>query len=417
MKRKNKILLITEISVFAVITLVMSFTIAWIEPVTPLKQTFRIILPFLFIAYFFLFIAFRILSFYYLQLLHQKQIIEQLNMAFMKLSTKLKTDALLKQSLEILMDFCRGTTGIMLILDERLKKYASGEVLTLNLNTLPESRGDKTDEKNHRMLTFFPLDIPADVDKKIRGLLKEYDFAKCKTILTIPVASNSQVKTVAVIGVTKISRKEAGKIFEDMKSVIDIFIRELNIELENSILHEEINKASITDPLTRLYNRRYFNKRVKEEFVKAKRMGFPVSIMISDLDNFKNYVDTYGHPKGDIILSEVASVINGTIRESDMVCRFGGDEFAYLLPFASSVEANALAERIKKNVSQYAFLKNDVEQSVHITLSMGIASFPEHGQNEQDIISKADNALFSSKNNGKNRVSIYREKEEGNVST
>ncbi len=200
-----------------------------------------------------------------------------------------------------------------------------------------------------------------------------------------------------------------------MKNIMDIFLRELNIEIENSILHEEINKASITDPLTRLYNRRYFNKRVQEEFARARRMGFPVSIMISDLDNFKNYVDTYGHPKGDVILSEVASVVCGTMRETDIVCRFGGDEFAYLLPFASNVEAKALAERIKKNVSRKVFLENDedVEKEVHITLSMGIASFPENGQKEEDILGKADHALFASKNSGKNRISVYEEKKGG----
>jgi len=194
-----------------------------------------------------------------------------------------------------------------------------------------------------------------------------------------------------------------------MKNIMDIFLRKLNIEIENSILHEKINEASITDPLTKLYNRRHFNIRAKEEFAKAKRMGFPVSIMISDLDNFKNYVDTYGHPKGDIILAEVASLINNMMRESDIVCRFGGDEFAYLLPFTSSVEATTLAERIKENVSHYNFLKNAITQSIHLTLSMGIASFPEHGETEQEIISKADNALFFSKNKGKNRISIYSE--------
>jgi len=412
LKRSNKILLITEISIFAVVTFLMLFAIAWIQSAIPVKETFKTVFPFLLIAYFFIFVIFRILNFYYLQLLHQKNIIEKLNGSFMDLRSKIKMDDLLKQSLESLMSFCSCPLGILLVVDERVKKYASGEVITININTLSGNEGNKeTADNNHRMLTFFPTNIPVSIDKRIRELMKEYDFEGCRTIVTIPFVGGGQVKTVAIVGVTSMSGKEVKKTFNDIKSIIDIFIRKIDMEIENSILHEEVNKASITDPLTQLYNRRYFNKRVKEKFVKAKRMGFPVSIMISDLDNFKNYVDTYGHPKGDVILSEVASLISGTIRESDMVCRFGGDEFAYLLPFASSVEANTLAERIKKVVSHHVFLENNVEQSVHLTLSMGIASFPEHGQSEHDILSKADSALFSSKNDGKNRITIYKEKE------
>lgn len=412
---KNKILAMTEVLLFIIVTLSMVLAISWIEPVMSVRQVLRIILPLLLITYFFLFLVFRIISFYYRQLFHQKKLVEDLNAAFMKLSAKLNTDAILKQSLEILMDFCRGTTGVMLVLDEKLREYASGELLTLNVNTALVDNNGELDEKKRRLLTFFPASIPVEIDKKIRDVLPKYDFAKCKTILIIPVIGNEKVKAVAIIGVTALSKKEASLILEDMKNIMDIFLRELNIEIENSILHEEINKASITDPLTRLYNRRYFNKRVQEEFARARRMGFPVSIMISDLDNFKNYVDTYGHPKGDTILLEVASVVCTTVRGTDMVCRFGGDEFAYLLPFASSVEAKALAERIKKSVSKHVFLENDeeIEKEVHITLSMGIASFPENGQKEEDIIGKADHALFASKSGGKNRISVYEEKKGG----
>lgn len=409
MKKGTRLLLITEISTFIVVTIGMFFSIAWLEPITPIKQTFRIVLPFLLITYFFLFTTFRILGFYYIQLLNQKRTVEQLNNVFMKLSTKVKIDDLLKQSLECLMSFCHGTTGIMLIIDKRLKEYASGEVLTITINNMPENNTVVYAEKKHRMLTFFPSDIPLDINKKIQEMLLKYDFSKYRTIVTVPVASDNKIKAVAIVGVPEIHKRDFTRMCDDMKNIINIFIRELDIQIENSILLDEINKASITDPLTHLYNRRYFNKRAKEEFLKAKRIGFPVSIMISDIDSFKNYVDTYEHPKGDIILSEIASVINSNIRESDVVCRFGGDEFAYLLPFTSSVEAVPLAERIKKSVSQYVSLKNSIEEPVHLTLSIGIASFPEHGQTAQEIISKADNALFFSKKNGKNRISIYNE--------
>jgi len=410
---KNRIFIITEVLLFLVVTGTMIFTISWLEPVTPFRHTLRIVFPLLLITYFFLFLVFRIISFYYHQLSNQKRLVEELNTAFMKLGAKLSADDILKQSLETLMDFCKGTTGAMLVLDEQLRQYTSGEIFTLNINTSLNNNYVESDGKKHYLLTFFPASIPQTVDSRIREILPRYDFDKCKTVIVIPLVGKERIRTVAIVGVTGMSRKGSAKIFEDMKSVLDIFLRQLNIEIENAMLHEEINKASITDTLTRLYNRRYFNKRAQEEFAKARRMGFPVSIMISDLDNFKNYVDTYGHPLGDIILAEVASVVSGTMRESDMVCRFGGDEFAYLLPFTSSVEARALGERIRKGVSQYVFLKNDIEKAVHITLSIGIASFPEHGQKEDEVVGKADHALFTSKNNGKNRISIYEENKGG----
>ena len=97
------------------------------------------------------------------------------------------------------------------------------------------------------------------------------------------------------------------------------------------------------------------------------------------------------------------------MRETDVVCRFGGDEFAYILPFTSSIEAKGVAERVKKNVAGFKFLENITKEAIYITLSLGIATFPEHGENEKDILSKADNALFKAKNIGKNKVIIYGE--------
>lgn len=406
-KRRNTVLIITEISLLAVVTLVMSLTIAYLRPAAHIKHALRMIMPFLIIIYFFLFLTFRILNFYYLQLLHQKNLVEKLNSSFIAMRSSLNIDELLKQSITNLMNFCTCSRGLLLVVDENIKKYATEKLITINIKPLPENKINK----HHHTLTFFPSHITQDIDREIQKLINEYDFTGCKAIVTIPFANKEQVEVVSVIGMTTMSDRKVKKMFNDIKSIIDIFIRKVNIEIENSLLHEEVNQASIIDPLTNLYNRRYFHKHVKEEFGKAKRINFPVSIMISDLDNFKNYVDIYGHPTGDLLLAEVSALIKSTMRESDTVCRFGGDEFAYLLPFTTSSEANALAERIRNTVSQYIFLKDKIEQPVHLTLSIGIATFPEHGQNEDDILAKADSMLFLSKANGKNMVTIYREKE------
>ncbi len=405
-KLKGKLLLTVELFVFAVLTAVMLFAVAWLEPVKSIRNMLKIALPFLLITYFFVFLSFKIFEYYYFQLLDQKKLMEKLNSNLLALSSKLKIDSFLQSGLEILIDFCKGNRGILFVFDSKLRQYLQGEVITVNISLLEPKK--EISSKGYRMLIFSSGDIPYEVESKIKELLKQYNFENSNSVMVVPISGNNKIRAVVIIGIPA-TRRGAAKIFSDMQDIMDVFIKQLNIGIENSILHEEVKEASIKDPLTNLFNRRFFNARKKEEFAKARRMGFPVSIMISDFDNFKNYIDTYGHPKGDILLSESAKVITSSLRESDIACRFGGDEFAYLLPFTSSREARAVAERIKKAVSQYPFLKQSNGNSVNLTLSIGIASFPEHGKTEEDILAKADHSLFLSKNNGKNTITVYKE--------
>lgn len=407
MKRtlKNRIFITTEILLYLVVTGTIIFATLWIEPVAPLKATLRIIIPFLLITYFFLFLAFRIISYYYHMVLHEKHFIELMNSCLIRLGTHLKIDDILKESLDIFINCYGADKGVVLITDERIKEYASGEVITISRyeeNTYPGEIN-----RGYSLFTFSPASISEGLEKRIKQILSEYNFDRYNRVIILPVGDRKKTKVVIIVGISD-SGRENWFLFEEMKNEIDILLRHLNIEIENAVLHEEVNKASITDALTGLYNRRYFKKRTEQEFARARRAGFPVSIMISDLDNFKYYVDSYGHPKGDQILSELGSLIKSIVRAGDIVCRFGGDEFAYLLPFTSSVEARHIAERIRKTVSNHPFLKGD-DRIVNLTMSIGIATFPEHGQTDEEILSKADQALFSSKSSGKNRITVYQE--------
>lgn len=403
---KDRIFIITETLLYIVVTITIILTALWIEPIATFRATLRIIIPFLLITYFFLFLVFRIISFYYNLLLQQKNSIELINAGLIRLGTHIKIDAILKESLDIFLNFYNGNRGVVLITDERMKEYVSGEVLTVNISREDKYTGQV--DMPYSLFTFSPVNISEELDNRIKQILSEYGFERCSKTIILPVGDRKSTKAVIMVGISDLNKNHS-KMFEETKNQIDIFLRHLNIEIENSILHEEINKASITDALTGLYNRRYFKKRVEQEFSRARRVGFPVSIMISDLDNFKYYVDSYGHPKGDQILSEIASLVKNSVRESDVVCRFGGDEFAYLLPFTSSTEARVLAERIRKIVSKYNFLKEEREEGINLTMSIGIATFPEHGQIDDEIIQKADRALFHSKTEGKNRITIYQE--------
>ena len=394
----KKLLIFTWVLLTVVISEIILFTNAFIKRDVPIREIFIDLIPFLIFLYIFLFLTYKLVEHYYLQLLIQKTKLEKLHTAFLKVSSSLKVNEILKSSLETIMNYFNANKGIFIIIDERVKKYSYSDILVIN--NFAGNR--KNNFENYRMITFYPLSID---NEKIKEYIEEYQLNNCNSVMIIPIFE----KGIIILGTYQIMNKKEEEEFESLKIIIDIFTEQLNTQLENAILHEEINQLAITDPLTNLFNRRYFVERLKDEFILAKRQGFPVSIMISDLDNFKHYVDTYGHSNGDIILREVAKVVKLSLRESDVVCRFGGDEFAYILPFTSSSDAKVVATRVKNNVSEYNFLENIIKEEIYLTLSIGIATFPEHGENEEEILGKADNALFKAKNIGKNKVVIYGE--------
>ena len=318
--------------------------------------------------------------------------------ASLKLSSHLKIDNLSTEALSLLINFYKGEKGIIILTDDALKQYVSDEIFSIQKETKK-----RTNLIRRRYNIFFPGKLSSEMEKEVKKLLKEYHFYNCSSIIVLPICSDEITRAIAIIGTDLTDKKS----LKSLKNVTDIFTKHLMVYFENSLLHEEVNEASIKDPLTQLYNRRYFQVRLQEEFSEAKRRGFPVSIMISDLDNFKHYVDTYGHPKSDIILSDAAAVVKNSVRESDIACRFGGDEFAYLLPYASSFEAKTIAERIKEQVSSYSFLEKENNTPVHLTLSIGIASFPEHGASKEEILKNADKSLFIAKKSGKDKICIF----------
>lgn len=170
--------------------------------------------------------------------------------------------------------------------------------------------------------------------------------------------------------------------------------------LHNAITFEEMEYQSITDCLTGVKTRRFFLEAVQAEWSRASRSGRPFSLLLLDLDRFKEVNDTLGHLEGDLVLARVGRVLEQKCRHSNVVARYGGDEFIILMPETSTDQAQMLGERLRKWLAQDAVL---AERSV--TGSFGIASFPLHGSTIEDIIRRADQAMYGSKNAGGNRVS------------
>lgn len=170
-------------------------------------------------------------------------------------------------------------------------------------------------------------------------------------------------------------------------------------------LKEKLKRQSITDYLTKAYNRRFFVEQAKLEFKKSQRHGLDMSILIIDVDWFKKINDTYGHLVGDKVLIEIVKVCNHLKREEDVFCRIGGEEFAFILPYTNIVQASEFAQRIK-DYQERNPLKGICKDEINITYSMGISSCFQLDESYEDVFSRADDALYEAKDTGRNRICI-----------
>jgi diguanylate cyclase (GGDEF)-like protein len=162
--------------------------------------------------------------------------------------------------------------------------------------------------------------------------------------------------------------------------------------------NEELERLSTSDALTGLHNRRYLTQRLSEELVRSYRHKGTFSVLMADVDEFKEYNDAFGHPAGDEVLKKVAAILLNSTRSMDCTARYGGEEFAVLLTGTAGDVAHEVAERIRARVEATKFAGRK------ITLSIGIAEFPDNGQTADEVISSADEALYAAKRGGRNRV-------------
>jgi len=173
----------------------------------------------------------------------------------------------------------------------------------------------------------------------------------------------------------------------------------------DTLLHlRRIEALSVTDDLTGLYNSRYLNQVLHRESKRASRSGRPLSLLFLDLDGFKSVNDRFGHLSGSRALVEAAIVIRGCARETDVTARFGGDEFALILPETNSEGAVSVAHRVRDRVAAHPFLKASDGLDIRLTASVGVATLPDVAASAEDLIKAADTAMYRVKEHGKNGV-------------
>ena len=190
----------------------------------------------------------------------------------------------------------------------------------------------------------------------------------------------------------------------DEVKILEIFSEQILRIMEDAKEFETLWRKSIIDEKTGLYNYAYFMAFLKDKIKNMISEGKHLSIMMMDMDNFKQVNDKFGHLKGDQVLKKVGEVIKKSVRDSDVVCRYGGDEFAIVLPSTGKRKALKISERILKSVNEMKIVKN--ETRLRLGISIGIAGFPEDGKNAEELVASADRALYRAKRSGKNRICL-----------
>ncbi|HTL46604.1 MAG TPA: sensor domain-containing diguanylate cyclase [Verrucomicrobiae bacterium] len=217
-------------------------------------------------------------------------------------------------------------------------------------------------------------------------------------IICLPLVVNNEC-----IGVMNITNKQNNEKFtEEDIELLSTLAGQVAITINNANLYN----LAITDGLTHFFIKRYFDQVLYDELLRAKRYGRPLSVIMIDIDDFKMFNDRYGHQQGDVILAATASLFRQTIRETDTPCRYGGEEFMFLLPEADAAKTGMLAERMRKIVEEHSYPGLHGEP-LKVTVSLGIASFPADAERPDDLIKKADLALYKAKTSGKNRIVLY----------
>ncbi len=185
-----------------------------------------------------------------------------------------------------------------------------------------------------------------------------------------------------------------------------ILVNQFSLQFERIRLYQKIQKMATTDGLTDLFVRRYFLKRLQEEIERSTRHNLKLGFLMVDVDHFKQYNDKFGHLTGDVVLREVAAMIKANVREIDLVARFGGEEFSVLLPDTDKDGTANVAERIRAGIDRHRF--QAYNETIKIEVSIGVASFPEDALQTQDLIDKSDQALYRAKQEGRNRVCLFK---------
>ena len=221
-------------------------------------------------------------------------------------------------------------------------------------------------------------------------------------VLALPLAGRER-RVGALVAFDRAASSQRPKLAPRLLQSINLLLEPASMALESALLLKRAEELSVTDDLTQLYNSRYLNLVLRRETKRASRSGRPLSLLFIDLDGFKGVNDTHGHLYGSRALVEASGLIRGSARETDVVSRFGGDEFAIVLPDTGGEGAYAVGERVRDRVAAHKFLADD-GLNIHLTASVGVATLPDVAASADELVAAADKAMYAVKDSGKNGI-------------
>jgi len=210
-----------------------------------------------------------------------------------------------------------------------------------------------------------------------------------------------------LIGVIHIVASKGEQLTEHQKDMATSFGNIIKLALANINLRNTLSELSLHDSLTELYNRRYLNEILVRELERLQREKTTLSLCLIDIDNFKNFNDTYSHLAGDAVLKQIGFLLKNSFRSTDIAFRFGGDEFVLVLLNTEIANATKIMEQFTDKLKNRAMYYKD-KKMPKITVSVGVSEAPHHGTTLEDIIKAADHALYNAKKAGKDCIKIYK---------
>jgi len=251
-----------------------------------------------------------------------------------------------------------------------------------------------------KLINYLYSDCGIIDSKKARDLMTNHAatrdiYEKLKPEIVIPLKSKNSINGLIFLSQKIMENSYTEQDFQFLEKMAKF----ASIAVENSRLY----RMATLDRMTGLYIHHYFQERLLEEIKRSERTGTPLTLLMADLDHFKNINDKYGHPQGDIILKGTASIIHQNIRGFDIASRYGGEEFAIILPETDITASDIIAERLRKKIEDSVYKNGKTE--IRVTISIGLAQFDSKiDKNGLDLIKRADHFLYIAKEKGRNRV-------------
>lgn len=225
-----------------------------------------------------------------------------------------------------------------------------------------------------------------------------------RSLIAVPLKVEGKI-----MGILYVDDFTPRKFTEREINTLNLLAAQAAAAIDKAILLDKAETLAVTDELTKLYNHRYFLRTLEKEIKRAKRYGDELTLLMIDVDYFKNYNDTWGHLKGNIVLKTVADILSHSARESDIVARYGGEEFSVIISNAEEGQAAIVAERIRQEVYDHPFPGEEKQPGGKLTISVGLGTFPFDGSEPSSLIECADKALYRSKALGRNIVTAFRQ--------